>query len=247
MQNVTNTRFSRIGAYELKASYQRNMLVSTLVTALIAMAAVLFFTSDNSEATPIEPISTMDTIWVSMSLPPPINVVRPSVPTVKRYSDIVDGIPTPVPDDELPDDFDDRGIATKDDRYALVDGQFDASNIGDGDIVIYDPPDNTEYPAISDVQFVEIYPSMVYEEPPVFPRLARTAGMEADVWIKALVDVDGTVVRAVVYKSSKSKIGFDRAAVDAALQCKYSPGIQNGIPVPVWVCYKVEFRLERSR
>jgi TonB family protein len=246
MKNSAKKSFSRIGAYELKASYQRNMLASTIITAIIALAAALFFTSNNSEATPVEPHRTRDSIIVIIPIPPTITYRDREPHPVQPRNDISVGIPTPIPDDELPDDFDERGIATKDDLYALIDGQSVATDIGDGDIVIYEPPGGNEYPDQDSLVIVEIYPKMIYEEAPIYPRLAQTASMEGDVWIKALVDIDGSVAKAVVYKSSDSNIGFDSAAIDAALLCRYSPGIQNGIPVPVWVCYKVEFRLKKE-
>lgn len=241
---MRKTTYNRIGAYELKASYQRNMLMSTLLVATIALLATFYFSSDKSDATPVEPIGTVDTFVVT--IPPSTSIIidRGDKPRKSSYKDISVGIPFPVPDDELPDDWEDITIATKNDLIDLVNSQFDTPDIGDGDIIIYEPPDDMMYPPMDSVFFVEIQPRMVYEEKPIYPRLAQKAGMEAIVWIKALVDIDGIVVDAVVYKSSGSNIGFDRAAVDAALLCRYSPGIQNGIPVPVWVCYKVEFRLK---
>ncbi len=243
MKNLIKTRFSRIGAYELKATYQRNMLVSTLLTAIIALTATFCFTSDNPEATPVESTGHADSIIVTIPIPTSIVIIRKTVPKVRSRKDFSVGIPVPIPDDELSDDFIDRPIATKNDLIEFINSRFDSLEVGDGDIVVYEPPDDDPYPKMNEFQRVEIYPKMIYKEMPVYPRLAQTARMEADVCINALVDVDGTVVRAVVYKSSGSNIGFDSAAVEAALQCKYSPGIQNGIPVPVWVCYKVEFRL----
>ena len=243
MINRSKTTFSRIGAYELKANYQRNMLASTLLTAIIALIATFCFTSDNSEATPIELKKKVDTVKITIPSPSSIIIKGHRVPPVHSRKDFSVGIPVPIPDDELTDDFEDRAIATKNDLIEFINSRFDSMDIGDGNIVVYEPPDEDSYPKRNEFRYVEIYPEMIYQETPVYPRLARTARMEADVGINALVDVDGTVVRAVVYKSSGSNIGFDSAAVDAALLCKYSPGIQNGIPVPVWVYYKVEFRL----
>jgi TonB family protein len=53
------------------------------------------------------------------------------------------------------------------------------------------------------------------------------------------------VVRdALIAKSSGSNVGFDEAAIKAALQRRYRPALQNGRPVAVWVTYKIVFRLE---
>jgi TonB family protein len=244
MKNRTRISFSRIGAYELKASYQRNMLASTIITAVIALMAALFFTSDNSEATPVLTPPKKDTIYVRSFVPPTVKIKRKRIRPAEYHQRAPVGIPVMVPDEELPDNWDEVTIATKEELAQHVDGYFTGQDAGDGNIIVYEPPSGNEYPKIDDFVKVEILPQMIYEESPIYPRLARTASMEADVWIKALVDIDGSVAKAVVYKSSGSNIGFDSAAVDAALLCRYSPGIQNGIPVPVWVCYKVEFRLK---
>jgi protein TonB len=90
---------------------------------------------------------------------------------------------------------------------------------------------------------VEIPAEMLYEEVPDYQRLAKKSGMEGIVWVKALVDKDGNVKKAMVLKSSGSRAGFDEAAVKAAYKCKFKPAIQNHKPVAVWVSYSVEFVL----
>ncbi len=94
---------------------------------------------------------------------------------------------------------------------------------------------------------VEITAEMIYEHPPEYPRLAQTAGVKAVVWVKALVDKNGNVRNAMVLKSSGSKAGFDEAALKAAYKCKFTPAIQNGRPVAVWVGYQVEFSMSDTK
>jgi protein TonB len=103
---------------------------------------------------------------------------------------------------------------------------------------------------------VEQNPVMIYEEVPVYPKTAKKAGLEATVWIKALVNRKGEVAKAFVYKSprskdntdvaslkSTSKAGFEESALKAAYKCKYKPAVKNGQPVAVWVTYSVKFTL----
>jgi TonB family protein len=63
------------------------------------------------------------------------------------------------------------------------------------------------------------------------------------VWVKALIDKTGSVRRAMVVKTSGTS-SLDDAAVKAAYNNKFKPGIQNGQPVHVWVTYKVEFNID---
>lgn len=103
-----------------------------------------------------------------------------------------------------------------------------------------------EYPAPDSFVIYELMPEMIYEHQPDYPRIAQTAGLEGVVWIKALVDIDGSVRDAMIFVSSNAKAGFNEEALKAAYKCKYKPGIQSGRPVPVWVSYKVDFVLEGS-
>jgi TonB family protein len=110
-----------------------------------------------------------------------------------------------------------------------------ARNSNNGDIV-------EPCPSINDVVPVEHIAEMIYYEEPQYPRLAEQAGLEGLVWIKALVNRRGSVVDAVIYKSSGTP-SLDEAARYAAQECLFKPGIQNGHPICMWVVYKVVFSL----
>ena len=83
---------------------------------------------------------------------------------------------------------------------------------------------------------------MIHYEEPSYPRLAEQAGLEGVVWLEVLVGKRGGVKEAAVFKSSGTP-ALDDAALKAAPKCRFSPALQNGEPVCVWVTYKVEFTL----
>ena len=104
--------------------------------------------------------------------------------------------------------------------------------------------DENEYlPALDEIVQVDIIAEMIHYETPKYPRLARQAGLEGPVWIKALVVSNGSVRSAVVYKGSGTR-ALDVAALQAARKCQFKPAIQNGRPVAMWVTYKVDFELD---
>jgi protein TonB len=162
--------------------------------------------------------------------PPQVKVNTPDVVAPKV------GIPTPVADDEVLDD--DIVIASREDLAEIIAPDL-TQMAGDGDIVV----DIEDYiPGQGEFVPMEIQPEMIYREIPAYPRLAKQAGIEGDVWVKALVMKDGTVKEAKVGKSSGTD-SLDDAAVKAALNNRFKPGIQNGRPINCWVTYKVEFNL----
>lgn len=248
MHSSQNLPRPRYGAFELKAKYRRNMLLGTLISALVALATTAgAFLFTQSESPPIENKRRLDPGSGRAHWEPEYTVEPARPGSVSDYRPQLnnDGsVIVMVADDVHIDD--DLRVMSMTDEYTFgfhddtegIEGGADNPGYGGGG----DGSDH--YPAPDSFVFCELMPEMIYEHPPDYPRLAQVAGMEAAVWIKALIDIDGSVRDVIIFVSSNSKAGFDEAAVKAAYKCKYKPGIQNGRPVPVWVSYKVEFILE---
>jgi len=94
-------------------------------------------------------------------------------------------------------------------------------------------PDITA-PVLDDVKFwkVERKPRLLTSVTPVYPEMARAAGIEGKVVVSMVVDTLGSVARAQVHATSGSVL-LDQAAVDAAYGCTFSPGYQRDRPVQV--------------
>lgn len=244
MSKSSSHAFVPYGAFELKLSYQRNMLAGTLFAAL--MVAVIIggaylyrvLTAEDTvymQQTVIKTIADLGPPPTVAKKPPRIEIAQPKMAAPKV------GIPKPVADDEAPDQ--DVVIASREELAEIVAPDVSANvDQGKSDIVV-DIPDEEYLPTPEEFVPVEIQAEMIFEAPLEYPRLAKQAGMEGIVWVKALVGKDGEVKKAMVGKSSGSQAGFDEAAVAQAYKCKYKPAIQNGRPVAVWVTYKVEFNL----
>ena len=76
----------------------------------------------------------------------------------------------------------------------------------------------------------------------VYPEIARRAGVQGRVFVKAYVDENGNVVKAEVLKGIGA--GCDEAAVDAVMQTKFKPGMQRGKAVKVQVSIPIVFKLQ---
>lgn len=74
-----------------------------------------------------------------------------------------------------------------------------------------------------------------------YPEIAKRAGIEGKVFVRAYVDETGTVVNAEVVKGIGG--GCDEAALDAILKTKFTPGKQRGKAIKVQVTVPVLFRL----
>ncbi len=231
-----NAIYSPYGAFELKASYQKNFLMGSISTfSLVVLivgisylvAYITHVNADDIDAVVIRTIA---------DLGPPPSVVRKPPQVQIEQPDIVKpriGIPTPVADDELLDE--DVVIASRDELMELT--NEDITLLGEGDMVDIDYiPDHTEFVA------VEIYPEQIYEYKSPYPKFAKQAGLEGIVHVKALVDEEGNVLDAILGKTC-GVASLDEAAFKDALKCNYKPAIQKGRPVKFWVTYKVEYVL----
>ena len=76
----------------------------------------------------------------------------------------------------------------------------------------------------------------------VYPEVAKRAGIQGKVYVKAFIDENGNVIRAEILKGIGA--GCDEAAIKAIEQTKFTPGKQRGIPVKVQVSIPVLFKLK---
>ncbi len=244
-----NLLYLPYGAYELKATYQCHMLLGMgFVVLFIAMVVVVSqVVVPDVEKVIID--TSLDTSIV-ISIPPPINITY-EIPDfgngIRRPAGEV-GIPVPVPDEELFDP--DVQIASREDLAVI--NEWDDLFSDSGGLGIpegrgkggeYVPPLSASELQPGDFVKVERIPVMIYEYKPKYPSLAEQAGLTGKVVIWAVVDEEGSVIRAMVYVSS-GIASLDEAALEAAYKCRYRPGIQNGYPVVVPVTYTVEFELD---
>lgn len=85
-------------------------------------------------------------------------------------------------------------------------------------------------------------PVLQYNVKADYPEIARRAQLQGTVLVHVLVDVTGRVDKAVISQGVHPLL--DKAAMAAALRCRFTPGKQRQRPVPVWVAIPYRFRLQ---
>ena len=83
-----------------------------------------------------------------------------------------------------------------------------------------------------------------------YPEAARGRGLRVDVHLDLLVDEQGKVVEAVVREDDPENLGFNEAAVQAALGTRFQPATRWDVPGKAWTELILEFeepRLEPER
>ena len=91
---------------------------------------------------------------------------------------------------------------------------------------------------------VEVMPSFIRQRKPRYPEGARRAGLEGKVFVGVLISETGRAIKAQIMKREPAdRKDFDKAAIEAVMKSRYSPGIQNGKPVKVWLMLPIRFML----
>ena len=104
---------------------------------------------------------------------------------------------------------------------------------------------NEDEPGIDEFIPVEKMPDLVNQVNPVYPEEAKKNGIEGRVWVKALVSKEGNVKKAVAVKSDNEI--FNQAAIEAAMKYRFTPAMQSGKPVAVWVVMPFKFELDGEK
>ena len=133
----------------------------------------------------------------------------------------------------------------------LEDIEIEDTDLDIGEIVDTPPPQIYE-----EVEEEEVEPTffIAVEEMPspiggiagiqakiIYPELAKRAGVQGKVYVKAYVDDTGIVKKVEIIKGIGA--GCDEAAVAAVLSTRFNPGKQRGKPVKVQVSIPIKFVL----
>ena len=84
-------------------------------------------------------------------------------------------------------------------------------------------------------------PKNIRRVQPAYPPLAQAAQVSGMVILEIQVDREGQVTNARVLRSIPL---LDQAAIDAVMQWRFTPTLQNGVPVPVIMTVTVNFTIQ---
>ncbi len=100
--------------------------------------------------------------------------------------------------------------------------------------------DDVDSSEVMQIDQVDTEPVPIHVVPPVYPYIARKAGLTGKVFLKFMVNVDGSVSDVSVLQG---KAIFQKAAIDAISQFRFKPAEHNGKVVAVWMTQPIDFAL----
>ncbi len=229
------------GAYDLKKNYRKYLSRAGALAVLLHLSALGAYWGSIYLATEEEPTRVVRILKYSELGPPPSLTSANAPPAISVAAAAVKpsvGIPVAVPDAEVSPE---QTIATQEEMAQVgpILGEGDGGGVQqviEEDIQIEDegpPPDFVAF---------DKPPVPIKQAKPVYPDIARKAGLQGTVIVKLWIDKEGKVKRAEILKSDSDV--FNQPAIDAAMQFVFTPALQRDRPVPVWLSMPFRFRLE---
>ncbi|NOX88921.1 MAG: energy transducer TonB [Calditrichaeota bacterium] len=199
---------------DLRLKYYK-VLEASMAVALLLMIGVFysFKTFESSVKLPERP----NIIIESIEIPQTQQIQKPPPPA--RPS-----IPVEADDDEMLDD-----VTIEDTEVTM----------GPSDNLPPPPPPEEE--EIYEFFAVSEKPVLLHKEKPIYPELARKAGIEGTVVVTVTIGKDGKVEDAKIYKSIPM---LDEAALRAAKKCTFKPAKQRDKFVRVKMNIPFRFKLK---
>jgi protein TonB len=222
------------GAPELKEVARKYMFRGVLAgtTAWLVVFLLSFGTTALMNLRPKE-TRVVVVPYRELAAPPPLteNAPPPQVAIALPVAPPSVAVPVPVPDAEAPPE---QIIASQEELAVSTPG------VSEGEQLVVAPPEEDALPRFGDYVYVEELPEVVTRVQPVYPDLARDAGVDGTVQVQALVGKDGRVKDVKVTKSIQM---LDAAAIAAVRQWVFKPALSNNKPVAVWIAVPVRFTL----
>jgi protein TonB len=235
---VPLSRFMPYGAPDLLESERRHMTRALMLASLMGSLAFLaaWPLTLLRPGGPPAPAPVVVRLFDVAPPPPLIPDVRVPTTAISRPSAAARGGDVKLVPDELA-----RPEATLPSQEEL--GQaHPGAELGPGTVVAPPADDTAVLPGPDQYVYAEELPVAVTRAEPRYPDIARDAGVEGRVVVKALVGKDGRVMDVVIAPGGSIPL-LDDAALEAARRWVFKPALANGHPVIVWVALRFDFSL----
>jgi len=204
--------------HDLRLRYKKVFWISTSFNFVVTVVVAVLFPEFTAEAV----AGKKDQIIINMEdIPETRQIKRPPPPPRPA-------VPIETESDDVPDDV----------TIESTDLDFDDNMV---DLPPPPPPGSGNMEEeVLEFFMVEDKPIIIKNVRPVYPEIARKAGLSGRVFVRFKVGRDGRVTEVQILKGQEI---FRQAAIDAVSQFVFKPAMQNDKPVAVWMSQAIKFNL----
>jgi len=259
----TKILYTPYGASELKKNYRKfftrgfEIAIVLHVIAVCAYLLIVFINNRNENTAANNNNSRIINVTLAdLSAPPPVSEETPPPKEIEKIVTPKKDLSALQPEPVRREKAEEQTIKT---QKELEEIKSPVSNVGDTGAFTYTGPVKIEEKKIEEKikeepkkKEKQIYQSFEVEKPPKpvnlgqvqgsisYPEIARQANIQGRVVVKVLVGKDGSVIR--IGRITGPDVFHDEVA-SKVRNLEFTPGLQNGKAVDVWVSVPFNFKL----
>ena len=239
----------RYGSFELNRIVGPNLLKGLIVSFLLHSAVIaspyIVKLFKGEEEIPPPPVRVVDISQLTKlrSLQDSQEQVRIALPKLAAPKA---AIPVAVPEDEVP--MEQALIPSQSEIGTQVGTTSDEGlDIKPGEQIQIKEESDEAIPDMGVFVPFEVPPQPLpdFSPQPDFPELAKTAGVTGKVIVQVYVDKHGEVKKWKIVKEDPRDLGFGEEVEKVIKKWKFTPAIQQGNPVGVWVAVPFTFKYKK--
>ncbi len=248
MEYLEQLEAGRYGSFELKKLVGKNLMRGLIISVLVHSAVVAspyiakLFESDIPEPTRVIIIdpSQLTKLKSQRDTPEQVQIARPNIAPPKA------AIPVAVPEEQV--DEQQQLMPSQEELSNIMSaGSDDSLDFGAGTDVVIQETGEGDIPS-SDV-FIpfEVAPQPLpdFSPKPETPEMAKMAGVQGKVIVQVFVDKKGEVKKWKIVKEEPKDLGFGEEVEKVITKWKFTPAIQQGNPVGVWIAIPFNFKYKK--
>ncbi|MCB1059136.1 MAG: energy transducer TonB [Calditrichaeota bacterium] len=237
----------KYGSIELKKFVGKNLLRGLAISVAIhtaVVAAPMIATLFKEDIPPPDRVVVVDPSILEKlkRLNPnqaPPKIARPKLAPPKVV------VPIAVSEEEVPEEQPE--ILKQEELVQAIVEEYgdDTLAIGEGvELVIED--DGGDIPGYDQFIPFEVPPQPLpdFSPQPAFPEMAQRAGVSGKVTAQVYVDKKGEVKKWRIVQAKPEKLGFEEEVEKVLPKWKFTPAIQQGNPVGVWIAIPFNFKVQ---
>jgi TonB family protein len=239
----------RYGSFELKKLVGPNLFKGLAVAIIIHVVAIsapyIISALKGEEDIPPPPVRVVDISQLTKlrSMDNTTSQVKIAMP---KMAPPKAALPVAVPKEEVPQEQ--VLLPTQSDIKSSMASADTGLDIQPGEqIQIKEEASSEEIPAMGSFTAFEVPPQPLpdFSPQPSYPEMAKTAGVVGKVVIQVYVDKRGDVKKWQVVKEDPKGLGFGEEVTKIIPKWKFTPAIQQGNPVGVWVSVPFKFTFKK--
>ncbi len=246
MEYIEQLEAGRYGSFELKKLVGRNLMRGLVISILVHTAVVAspyiakLFESDIPEPTRViilDP-SQLTKLKSQRDTPEQVQIARPNIAPPKA------AIPIAVPEEEVEEQQ--QLMPSQEELSDIMSaGSQDSLDFGAGTDVVIQETD--EIPGSDIFIPFEVAPQPLpdFSPKPDMPEMAKMAGVQGKVIVQVYVDKKGEVRKWKIVKEEPKDLGFGEEVEKIIPKWKFTPAIQQGNPVGVWIAIPFNFKYKK--